>query len=130
MQEIVHYSLHLIAPAGVAWLLFRNDWKKAYLLILATMLVDIDHLLASPIFDPHRCSIGHHPLHSIWAMMVYALLLLAPKPWRILAVGLLLHMLTDFIDCWWMMRTCDKCSIDPLMRDFMEWLNTFGPQPN
>lgn len=62
------------------------------------MLVDLDHLLATPIFNPCRCSIGFHPLHSYIAVGAY-LLLLIPKKTRTIAIGLLLHMLTDGIDC-------------------------------
>lgn len=70
--------------------------------MLATMLVDLDHLLAYPnIFDPSRCSIGFHPLHSYYAIGLYFVLFLFPK-WRIIAVGLLFHMLTDYVDCMWM----------------------------
>jgi len=68
--------------------------------MLATMLVDLDHLFATPIFDPGRCSINFHPLHTYWAMAVYVVLLFFKKT-RIIAVGLLFHMLTDFIDCQW-----------------------------
>lgn len=64
------------------------------------MLVDVDHLFATPIFDPDRCSIGFHPLHSYWAIAVYVALLFFKKT-RIIAVGLLFHMLTDYIDCQW-----------------------------
>ncbi len=69
--------------------------------MIATMLVDVDHLLADPVFSSGRCSIGFHPLHSYYVMGVYFLLLFFKKT-RIIAVGLLFHMLTDFIDCWWM----------------------------
>jgi hypothetical protein len=62
------------------------------------MLVDLDHLLANPIFDPNRCSIGFHFLHSYYAILIYVTLLLFPKS-RIVAIGLLLHMLTDYLDC-------------------------------
>ncbi len=68
--------------------------------MLGTMLVDLDHLLANPIFDPERCSINFHPLHSYWAMGVYLVLLFFKKT-RIIAVGLLFHILTDYIDCQW-----------------------------
>ena len=67
----------------------------------ATMLVDLDHLLAEPIFSASRCSIGFHPLHSYLAIGTFIVLAFYRKT-RILAVGLLLHMLTDFIDCLWM----------------------------
>ena len=62
------------------------------------MLVDLDHLIANPVFMADRCSIGFHPLHSYYAIAVYLLLLL-PKKTRIVAIGLLLHMATDFLDC-------------------------------
>ncbi len=70
--------------------------------MLATMLVDLDHLLADPIFDPGRCSIGFHPLHSMPAIFAYGLLILVPqREVRIAALGLLFHMFTDYQDCLW-----------------------------
>ena len=69
--------------------------------MVATMLVDLDHLLADPIFDPDRCSIGFHPLHSYISIAAYAAFLFFPKL-RIIGIGLLLHMLTDFQDCLWL----------------------------
>ncbi len=68
--------------------------------MIATMLVDLDHLLAHPVFDPQRCSIGFHPLHSYGAIVMYVLLLFFPKA-RVVSIGLLFHMLTDYQDCWW-----------------------------
>jgi hypothetical protein len=91
----------MIFPALVAWYFFRPGWKKVYLIFLLTMLVDLDHLLANPIFNPSRCSIGFHPLHSNIAILIYSILLFIPKT-RIIAVGLLMHMITDFIDCQFM----------------------------
>ena len=100
LQPIVHYSLHFLAPGLLAYLFFRRQWQRAWLIMIATMLVDLDHLLADPVFDPGRCSIGFHPLHSYPAIAAYTLLLLWPRA-RIIAVGLLFHMLTDYQDCWW-----------------------------
>ncbi len=101
LQPTIHYTLHFIAPAFIAYFFFKSYWKKAWLIMLLTMLVDLDHLLANPIFDPNRCSIGFHPLHSYMAISGYFLLLF-PKKTRIVAIGLLLHMFTDFQDCLWM----------------------------
>ncbi|MFV0555315.1 MAG: DUF6122 family protein [Mangrovibacterium sp.] len=98
MQTFIHYFLHLIFPIVLAWVFFRKDWKRAYLIMLATMLVDLDHLLATPIFDPNRCSINFHPLHSYYAMAVYFTLLFLRKPFNIIGLGLLFHMLTDWLD--------------------------------
>ena len=100
LQTLVHYSLHLIVPGLIAYIFFRKEWKKAWLIMLATMLVDLDHLFATPIFDPGRCSINFHPLHTYWAMVLYVVMLFF-KNTRIIAVGLLFHMLTDYIDCQW-----------------------------
>ena len=66
LQQITHYSLHLAFPGLIAWIFFREDWKKAWLIMLSTMLVDLDHLVADPIFDPTRCGIGFHPFHSYY----------------------------------------------------------------
>lgn len=67
--------------------------------MIATMVVDLDHLLAVPIYDPNRCSIGFHPLHSYVAIGIYFVLLFFPKL-RIIAIGLIIHMALDFIDCY------------------------------
>ena len=109
MQSFIHYFLHLGFPLAIAFIFFRNEWKKGYLILIATMLVDLDHLLASPIFEAERCSINFHPLHTYYAMIVYVALLFFPKPYRILGIGLLLHMLTDLIDCVMTYATCKIC---------------------
>ena len=98
LQSLLHYGLHFLFPGIIAFVFFKNKWKKAYLIMLATMLVDLDHLLVNPIFDANRCSIGFHFLHSYYAILIYVILLLFPKS-RIVAIGLLLHMLTDYLDC-------------------------------
>jgi hypothetical protein len=67
----------------------------------AAMLIDLDHLLATPIFDPTRCSIGFHPLHSYYAIGTYLILSFIPKT-RIIGIGLILHILVDLSDCAWM----------------------------
>ena len=97
----IHLLLHLLVPALVAGVFFRREFLKAWLTMTATMLVDIDHLLADPVYDPGRCSIGFHPLHGTPAIAVYAAALLWPKL-RLLGIGLLIHMALDGIDCRWM----------------------------
>jgi hypothetical protein len=66
--------------------------------MIATMLVDIDHLLATPIYDPARCSIDFHPLHQLKFMVVYLALCLFPAT-RLVGIGLVIHMLLDWLDC-------------------------------
>lgn len=65
------------------------------------MVVDLDHLFANPLFAPNRNSIGFHPLHSYWAISIYFLGTLFLKGnYKIIALGLLFHMITDFQDFW------------------------------
>jgi hypothetical protein len=85
------------------------------------MVVDADHLLADPIYDPNRCSIGFHPLHTLPAVAVYVLMWLVPVGWRRLrdttsverdadrwryihlaGLGLVIHMALDLSACWMM----------------------------
>jgi len=79
-------------------LFFRQRWQIAFLLMMSTMLVDLDHLLANPVFDPGRCSIGFHPLHGFIPIALYALLCFPAKT-RLIGLGLMIHMLLDSIDC-------------------------------
>ena len=97
-MAVIHIILHFVVPAIVALLFFRKTWKKTFLILIATMLVDLDHLLADPVYDPNRCSVGFHPLHSYAAIAVYTVLLAFPKT-RIPAIGLLIHMILDYLDC-------------------------------
>ena len=99
MQTFIHYFLHFGFPLVIAVVFFKKEWKKAYLILLATMLVDLDHLVADPIFQANRCSINFHPLHTYYVMLVYVALLFFRKPFNIIGIGLLFHMLTDFTDC-------------------------------
>jgi hypothetical protein len=93
-----HIFLHFLVPAIVAVIFYRKTLLKAWLVMMATMVVDLDHLLAVPIYDPNRCSIGFHPLHSYYAIGVYVILLFFPKT-RLVGIGLVIHMILDYIDC-------------------------------
>lgn len=112
---MVHLFLHFIVPLMVALAFYRPHWLSAAVILLATMAVDVDHLLASPIYDPARCSIGFHPLHTLPAIAFYILLSAAPLARRLDArlalpktaervmhlggLGLLIHMALDATDC-------------------------------
>lgn len=98
LQAFLHYGFHFLAPLAVALFFYRRNWKLAYMVMLSALLIDLDHLLADPIFDPNRCSLGFHPLHTIWAAAIYVLLLFW-KPLRLLGIGLILHLMADGIDC-------------------------------
>lgn len=100
----VHMSLHIVAPAVFALAISRFTTLKfgrTFLLLMVGLIIDIDHLLATPVFDPGRCSVGFHPLHTWPATLAYVALLL-PRPTRLIAVGLLIHIGLDVSDCAWM----------------------------
>ena len=112
---MIHIVLHFIFPLIVAFAFYHSRWLNATVIMIATILVDLDHLLADPIYDPSRCSIGFHPLHTSPAIIIYALLFALPlifgrrakglgshSPSRLLhllGLGLLIHMALDWIDC-------------------------------
>lgn len=112
---MIHIALHFLVPLLIALAFYRSRWPSAALLMIATMMVDADHLLAVPIYDPDRCSIGFHPLHTGPAIAVYITLFLIPlvartRPGRdrlhaaarlshLIGLGLLSHMALDWIDC-------------------------------
>ena len=105
-RTITHYGLHFFAPALLALIFFEKEHRlQAFLIMLATMIVDADHLLADPIFDPNRMSIGYHPLHSYYAITIYVIMCFIPYekmnwPWwlRSVSIGLVFHMITDWQD--------------------------------
>lgn len=114
---MLHIALHFICPILIALVFYRSVWKKASSWMIATMLIDLDHLLASPIYDPNRCSINFHPLHQYEMITVYAVLFLASSflLWKKtkengikknsrylqwISLGLLIHMALDASDCW------------------------------
>ena len=97
-KDIVHYGLHLLLPLALALGWFRNRWFNAYLIMLAGWGIDLDHLLADPIFDAGRCSIGFHPLHTYPAIGLYVLLSVYGKT-RLIGLGLLCHIVADAADC-------------------------------
>jgi len=101
LQYVLHYGLHFVAPSLIAWMFYRKEWKRVAIIMTGTILVDLDHLFSNPIFDPNRCSIGHHLLHSEYAILFYFVLLCIPKT-RIVGIGLVLHMFADALDCGWM----------------------------
>lgn len=95
---MLHILLHFLVPALVARVLFPKKWTMALAVMVATMIVDLDHLLADPIYDPNRCSIGFHPLHQPWIILLYGALCFSQKT-RWVGLGLVIHMALDSIDC-------------------------------
>ena len=102
IRPVAHLLLHFIVPGIVARFSFRDKWIRAWLIMALTIIVDLDHLLADPIYDPNRCSIGYHPLHTYPAILIYLVLTMIPKT-RLVGLGLMIHMVLDGLDCIWML---------------------------
>lgn len=101
LQTSFHYGIHFLLPFLVAFIFYKSNWKFTFFIMLSAMLIDIDHLMATPIFDPERCSINFHLLHSNISIVIY-LLLLIPKKTRLIGLGLCIHILADTVDCLFM----------------------------
>ena len=98
IRHLLHYGVHFGLPLIIAFVFFKGRRIKVAMILLAGILLDLDHLLADPIFDVGRCSIGYHPLHSLWAILGYCLLPFF-RATRILGLALLIHILADTLDC-------------------------------
>ena len=101
LESIIHYGSHLLLPLAVALIWFHSNWKIAFLIMLSGLWIDVDHLLANPIFDPGRCSINFHPLHSYLAITIYIALSIYKKT-RLIGLGFVIHIIADTFDCLYM----------------------------
>lgn len=98
LRFFIHYGLHIFLPWVIAFIFFKSKFKLAWTLMILTMIIDLDHLFAVPIFDSTRCSIGFHFLHSYYAIAFYFVSIYFKKT-RIIGIGLILHIVVDIIDC-------------------------------
>ncbi|MDX1363087.1 MAG: DUF6122 family protein [Arenibacter latericius] len=98
LRWFMHYGIHFLVPILVGLLFYKEYKWKAIIILLAGIIIDIDHLWANPIFDPNRCSINFHPLHTYWAIAIYCLMLI-PKKTRIFGLAFVIHIIADITDC-------------------------------
>lgn len=98
LRFFAHYGIHFIVPIVVGLVFYKEHKTKAIFILLAGILIDVDHALANPIFDPNRCSVDFHPLHTYWAIFIYFLFLFFKKT-RIFGIALLIHIIADIVDC-------------------------------
>lgn len=98
--------MHLLAGILLAYLVTlvfkklksKEEFKRMVLWFSVSNLIDIDHLLANPIYSPLRCGINFHPLHSWFMLPIYVLGLFHKKS-RFLSIGILFHLFLDGLDC-------------------------------
>ncbi|WP_242535597.1 DUF6122 family protein [[Muricauda] lutisoli] len=98
LRHLIHYGIHFLVPVLIAVWFFKGASLKVALILLAGIIIDMDHLWATPLYDPNRCSIGFHTLHSYWAILVYSILPFF-KTTRIVGLALIIHIIADWMDC-------------------------------
>ncbi|NKI27716.1 hypothetical protein HCG49_14195 [Arenibacter sp. 6A1] len=98
LRFCVHYGIHFIVPIIIGLLFYKKHRFTVIAILLAGIIIDIDHVLADPLFDPNRCSINFHPLHTYWAIALYVVMLI-PKKTRIFGLALVIHIVADTTDC-------------------------------
>lgn len=101
LRHFIHYGIHFLVPILIALFFFKDNKTKVALILLAGILLDVDHIFANPIFDPNRCSIGFHPLHSYLLIPVYLALTFWNKT-RIWGLAFVIHIVADTTDCLFM----------------------------
>jgi hypothetical protein len=99
LRFILHYGIHFLVPIAIGLFFFKENRSRVIIILLSAILIDVDHVLASPIFDSNRCSIDFHPLHSYWAIAIYFASLFFKKT-RLFGIALLIHILADLTDCY------------------------------
>jgi len=93
---------HLAVSAGVFVALSQVPGIDAtytdLALIAGANLIDLDHLLSRPIYDPKRNSFTAHILHKQWrAVSIISVGMLFIRPIAFLGIGLLLHFFLDYL---------------------------------
>ncbi len=100
-------AIHVASNLALLWIIRRFD-RKAFdadaqgivLAVFASHLIDLDHLLADPIYDPARCSITTHPLHHPVMWVLYTgLIFFKNRRVRYFGVALVLHLVLDALWC-------------------------------
>ena len=67
------------------------------LLLFSAELIDIDHLLAKPIYHPRRNPFKTHILHKNWpVILAIAVSFILYRPVLFLGIGLLAHLFLDY----------------------------------
>lgn len=97
---IIHLASNFVLAKIISIFDKDIDFSKLFLTIASSNLIDIDHLLANPIFDATRCSINFHPLHKWYVVPLSIIgLFLKNKYARYFFLGVLLHLALDLADC-------------------------------
>ncbi len=101
-----HLIIHLASNALLIGILHTIQYPigmYGILLLVLANSIDIDHFLSQPRFDPHRCSIQAHLLHTYVAIAAYIGMVFIPATFWF-GVGAVQHISLDMLDCYRMKK--------------------------
>jgi len=96
--------VHIISNVILALVITLYDKDVNFLTLLFVLissnLIDIDHFLANPVYDPARCSITSHVLHKWYMLPLTFIGMLATEKYvRYFLAGVFLHLILDSRYC-------------------------------
>ncbi len=98
MITLIHIAFDLFLLVVISISKLINITFMDILLILSASLFDIDHLFSKPIYDPKRNQFKVHLFHKYWKLvLVLAIIMLFIRPILFLGIGLISHLLLDYI---------------------------------
>ncbi|HLP79326.1 MAG TPA: DUF6122 family protein [Acidobacteriota bacterium] len=93
--------VHVLANAlffCVMYALGLEPTLQVLVFLLLSNIIDVDHLLAKPIYDKNRNSIGFHFLHKPQIFVIYIAGCFLPGVYKFFFIGVLLHLLLDWVE--------------------------------
>lgn len=96
----VHYGLNCVVYYALSFVFSVNFHfgVSGCLVLLMAELIDLDHLFSRPVYHPRRNPFKVHFLHKNWKWVLFvALMMLFYYPFSILGLGLILHLIEDYV---------------------------------
>ena len=79
----------------VTYAIFNSYPDEILYECLAVNLIDLDHLLADPVYDKTRNSFETHPLHEYWYIVLFLSTFFLSEQG---VLSLMIHYFMDYID--------------------------------
>ena len=99
MLTPIHILFNLTAYFSLSRMFSFEMQLGIILLLLTAELIDLDHLFSRPIIKLNRNSFETHFFHRNWKMVIlFAVILLFFNPAYAIGLGLISHLLLDWID--------------------------------
>ena len=94
--------IHLFFDTGIYFLINKVDIidvnRIDLFILFSSELIDLDHLFSKPIYHSRRNPFKTHIFHKKWRIiLIISILLLFYRPIMFLGIGLLSHILLDYL---------------------------------